>query len=258
MSLYRYRELLWNFTKRDIVTRYTGTFFGIIWSFLNPLFMFLVYLVVFGFFLHMRLPGDDSLMSFVFYFSIGFFPWVFFSSALMRSSSAILDNRSYIKKVPFPAEIFPYSVILSELISLFIGLGILIVFAIFIKGISLAILLLPIILIMQVVLTFSFGLILSAVTVYFRDLYQMLGSALMVWFWLTPIAYPVEIIPQKIKFFMNFNPMFRIVNFYRDILFYKIPSSTIRIVIFFILVSILFMISIVLFQKAKKRFSEIL
>lgn len=128
-SLYRYRELLWNFTKRDITARYTGTFLGVFWSFLNPLFMFLVYLVVFGFFMHMRLPGDDSLMGFVLYFSVGFFPWAFFSSALMRSASAILDNRNYIKKVPFPAEIFPYSVILSELVSLFIGFGILIIFA---------------------------------------------------------------------------------------------------------------------------------
>lgn len=206
----------------------------------------------------MRLPGDDSFMSFVLYFSVGFFPWAFFNSALMRSASAITDNRNYIKKVPFPAEIFPYSVILSELVSLCIGLGILIVFALFIKGISVVIIFLPLILIMQIMLTFSFGLLLSAATVYFRDLYQILGSALMVWFWLTPIAYPVEIIPQKIKFFMNVNPMFRVVNFYRDILFYKISPSAVRMIIFFLIVSIFFMVSAALFWKAKKRFSEML
>ncbi len=258
VSLFYYRELLWNFTKRDITARYSGTILGVVWSFLNPLAMFLVYLVVFGFFLHMRLPGDDSFMSFVLYFSIGFFPWAFFSSALMRSASAILDNRNYIKKVPFPAEIFPYSVILSELVSLCIGFGILIIFTFFVKGISLVIFFLPLILIIQIILTFSFGLVLSAVTVYFRDLYQILGSTLMVWFWLTPIAYPVEIIPQKIKFFMNFNPMFWMVNFYRDILFYKMSPDVWRMIVFFLLVSVIFMISIIIFKKAKKGFSEML
>jgi len=258
LSLFRYRELLWNFTKRDITARYSGTLLGMLWSFLNPLILFSVYLIVFGFFLKVRLPGDQSLMSFVIYFSIGFFPWNFFASALMRMASSIIDNRNYIKKVPFPAEIFPCSIMLSEFFSLCIGLGILIVFILFIKGLSFAIILLPIIIILQSILTYSFGLLFSAITVYFRDLAQILNSLLMVWFWLTPIAYPVEAIPAKVKTIISFNPMLQVVNFYRDILFYNKISDAWRWIIFSFFVALIFLFCVAVFQKARLKFSELL
>jgi ABC-type polysaccharide/polyol phosphate export permease len=258
ISLYQYRELLWNFTKRDVTARYSGTFFGIFWSFFNPLILFLVYAAVFGFFLKVRLPGSDSIIDFILYFSIGFFPWTFFSSALMRTSTAILDNRNYIKKVPFPAEIFPCSVILSELFTLSIGLGMLMVLILFTKGISVSIFFLPVVFLLQAVLTYSFGLFLSAVTVYVRDISQILNSFLMVWFWITPIVYPVEAIPVKIKTIISFNPMFQIVNFYRDILFYDKISDAWRWIIFTVCVAVIFFLCVLVFQKARLKFSELL
>jgi lipopolysaccharide transport system permease protein len=126
-SIFDYRGLVANFIKRDISQKYVGSLLGLYWSVINPIITLLIYILVFGVFLKVRLPGDTDIWDFALYFAAGFLPWAAFQDSVMRAARSILDNKNYIKKVPFPSEIFPVYVILSEFINLFIGLGIFLV-----------------------------------------------------------------------------------------------------------------------------------
>ena len=106
-SIFDYRGLIWNFIKRDISSKYVGSLLGLYWSILNPIIFLVVYIIVFGVFLNVRLPGTTSIWDFALYFAAGFLPWLAFQDSVMRASRSIIDNKNYIKKVPFPSEIFP-------------------------------------------------------------------------------------------------------------------------------------------------------
>lgn len=258
-SIFEYRELLMNFIRRDISQKYTGSLLGIYWSVINPLITLLVYIVVFGVFLKVRLPGDTDIWDFALYFAAGFIPWIAFQDTVTRASRSIVDNKNYIKKVPFPSEIFPVYINLSEFINLVIGLVIYLVLFLILKGIpTIYILLLPLAMVLQLLLTLSLSLILSGGTVYFRDIPQMLGAIFMIWFWATPIAYTLNMIPLNMQWIVAINPAFYMIEIYRDALFYgKIPELLI-VIPFILFCIVLSIISFWFFQKTKRGFGELL
>jgi len=258
-SILEYRGLIWNFVKRDISSKYVGSLLGLYWSVINPIVTLLIYVVVFGVFLKVRLPGSTSIWDFALYFAAGFLPWLAFQDSVIRSSRSIIDNKNYIKKVPFPCEIFPIYTTLSEFVNLLIGLVIYLFMFIFLKGVpSVYILLLPLAIILQMIFTFSLALLLSSGAVYFRDIPTMLGPLFMIWFWATPIAYTVNLIPDNFQWIVKINPAYYMIEIYRDALFYgKLPEINI-LVPFLIFSIILFVISIVVFQKTKTGFGELL
>ena len=257
--LYNYRKLIWNFVKRDIFSKYVGSLFGFYWSIINPIITLFIYFIVFGFFMKARLPGNDNIWDYALYFSAGFLPWVAFSGSIMRASTSIIDNKNYIKKVPFPSEIFPVYITLSEFVNLLIGITIFMILFIILKGFpSIYIIFLPLGVILQMMFTLSLSLIFSSATVYFRDIPQILSSLFMIWFWGTPILYTINVIPDSIRWIMNLNPAYYMVEIYRDLLFYgKFPEPDILLP-FLGFTIIFFYISILIFQKTKAGFSELL
>jgi lipopolysaccharide transport system permease protein len=259
LPLYKYRGLIWNFVRRDISSKYIGSMLGLYWSVINPLITLVVYCIVFGFFLKARLPGNDNIWDFALYFSAGFLPWTAFSQSVMRASTSIVDNKNYIKKVPFPSEIFPVYIIISEFVNLLIGLSIFMVIFIILKGTpSFYIIFLPIGIILQLMFTLSLSLIFSSATVYFRDIPQILGSLFMVWFWGTPVVYSVNVIPESVRWIVDINPAYYLVEIYRDILLYNRFPDPHRLLPF-ILFSIIFLyLSSVIFQRTKRGFGELL
>ncbi len=259
LPLYNYRGLIWNFVKRDISSKYAGSLLGIYWSVINPIITLVVYFVVFGYFLKARLPGDDNIWDFALYFSAAFLPWAAFNESVMRASSSIVSNKNYIKKVPFPSEIFPIYTILSESVNLLIGLSIFMILYIALKGMpSIYIVFLPIGIVLQMMFTLSLSLIFSSATVFFRDTPQILGSLFMIWFWGTPIVYVINVIPESVRWIVSLNPAYYMLEVYRDILFYRrfpAPDNLLP----FLLFSVIFLyLSIVIFQKTKRGFSELL
>lgn len=257
IALYNFRGLIWNFVKRDISQKYSGSLLGLYWSVINPIITLIVYFIVFGFFLKARLPGNDSVWDFALYFSAGFLPWVAFSESVMRASRSIVDNKNYIKKVPFPSEIFPIYTILSELVNLLIGITIYMVLYIILKGIpSIYIIFLPIGIILQMMFTLSLSLIFSSATVYFRDIPQILGSIFMIWFWGTPIVYAINVIPDSVRWIMYLNPAYYMVEIYRAMMFYGRFPDFDKLLPFMIFSIIFLLFSIVVFQKIKHGFSE--
>jgi lipopolysaccharide transport system permease protein len=258
-SIFKYWGLTANFIKRDISQKYVGSLLGLYWSVINPIITLVVYILVFGVFLKVRLPGDTDIWDFALYFAAGFLPWTAFQTAVMRAAGSIIDNKNYIKKVPFPSEIFPVYVTLSEFVNLFISLGIFFALFLILKGMpTIFILLLPLAILLQMMFTFSLAFFMSSGSVYFRDVPQMLGAIFMIWFWVTPIAYTVNLIPANFQWIVTLNPAYYMLEIYRDTLFYgKIPELGI-LMPFVIFSFVLFIVSIWFFQKTKRGFGELL
>jgi len=255
---FHYRELIWSFVRRDIHARYKGTVIGVFWSVIHPLTAFCIYLLVFGFFLKVRMPNSTSVFDFALYFSAGYFPWVFFSSAVTRAATSIVDNRNYIKKVAFPSEIFPCTVVLSESITLFITLLIILGLSIALKGFSFLLLLIPIVVIFELIFALALALFVSSVTVFFRDLPQFLNSLFMVWFWLTPITYTDAMIPGRLKILVYINPMHHILAFYRSIFLHGVLPNLLVLSAFMLFSVILLGGGLALFRSTKRQFSDLL
>jgi lipopolysaccharide transport system permease protein len=258
-SIFEYRALIWNFIKRDISQKYVGSLLGLYWSVINPIITLIVYILVFGVFLKLRIPGDTNIWDFALYLAAGLLPWTAFQDSVIRASRSIIDNKNYIKKVPFPSEIFPIYVTLSEFVNLLISLVIFFILFVILKGVpTIFILLLPLAIILQIMFTLSLAFFLSSGAVYFRDIPQMLGAIFMIWFWATPIAYTESMIPSSFHWIVTLNPAYYMLEIYRDALFYgKTPDM--NILIPFVLFSVILLISSIwFFKKTKRGFGELL
>lgn len=213
--LLRYKELLTNLVMENLKLRYRGAVLGYLWSLLNPILMMIVYSIIFSYIVRI------GVKNYPLFLLCALLPWSFFSTSLIAASSSIVDNFNLINKVYFPREIFPISVVLANLFHLIISMIILLVFLSFtqIKSI-LPIFMLPFAIIAHVVFTMGISLLLSCLTVFYRDIKHILEIVMMIWFYATPIIYPLSMVPEKLQIFFFLNPMVWIISIYRSILFY--------------------------------------
>ncbi|MBE5805372.1 MAG: ABC transporter permease [Clostridiales bacterium] len=219
-KIYNYRELLKTNVKKEIRGKYKNSILGIMWSFLNPLLQLVVYSVIFG----ALLAGGDN--TYPIYVCVALIPWTYFTSAITQSSFTIIGNGNIIKKVYFPREILPISVVTSGAINFIISTIIILAFLVISGlGITKYIIFYPVILLVQYLLILGISFILSSVTVYFRDLEHIIGITLLAAFYATPIVYKLEQLPSNLQIWMKLNPMTHIINSYRDIFYYqRIPD----------------------------------
>jgi ABC-type polysaccharide/polyol phosphate export permease len=220
--LLRYRGLIQSLVARELKARYRGSVLGFFWSFINPLLFLLVYTFVFAYVLPQRVEGLEPYALFMF---CGILPWTWFASSLTESSGVLISGGNLIKKVLFPAEILPIVSVLANMVHFFLGLPILGIFLLYNReplGFP-EILWFPVIVAVQLVLTLGFALILSALTVHFRDIRDILSNLLTLWFFSTPILYPWFRAPGLAKKFLNFNPMTHIAVSYQEVLFFEGP-----------------------------------
>ena len=205
-KIYNYRELLKNNVKKEIRGRYKNSVLGVLWTFLNPLLQLAVYATIFPLILKSTQPY------YVIFVCVGLIPWTFFSTSIAQSSFTVISNGNIVKKVYFPREILPISVITSGMVNFVISTIIILIFCFgYGLGVSWHIVFYPIILLIQYILLLGISFILSAVTVYFRDLEHFVQIALQVLFYATPIVYDVSTIPESFKFIMKLNPMAHII-----------------------------------------------
>jgi ABC-type polysaccharide/polyol phosphate export permease len=218
-ALFRYRGLIQSLVARELKARYRGSALGFFWSFINPLMLLLVYSFVFKYIMPANWKGIEHYELFLF---CGLLPWTWFSSSLLESSGVLISGGNLIKKVLFPAEILPIVTVLSNMVHFFFGLAILVVFLIWFQApISpLELLWFPVVVLVQLILTLGFALILSALTVHFRDVRDIIGNLMTFWFFATPIIYPyLEMQPWQLKL-LNFNPFTHLAITYQEILFF--------------------------------------
>lgn len=251
-KLYEYRELLKSNIKKEIRGKYKGSFLGVLWSFVNPLLSALVYAIVFPYVLK---TGQDNYVVFI---VIGIIPWNFFITTIAQGTTTILQNAGIIKKVYFPREILPISVVTSALVNFLISCIIMFLFVIFGGiGLSLQILWLPLVVLTQYVFSLGLVFITSAINVYIRDAEYIITFFLNMLFYATPILYSSSLFEgSMIEGLINLNPMNHIITCYRDILFYKSPPHLKKLLLVLGISFIILWIGIKIFKKLEKGFSE--
>jgi ABC-2 type transport system permease protein len=250
-DLYSYRELLKNNIKKEIRGKYKGAWLGVLWSYLNPLLMLVVYSLVFSTIMKIEIPNYTMFLF------TALIPWTFFTSTISQGSFSIISNGNILKKVFFPREIIPISVVTSNCINFLISFVIMFVFiAISGLGFSVYLIFLPLIILIQYILLLGIILITSSITVYFRDLEHIINVLLMLLFYGTPIVYSMEMVPDNMKGLLLLNPMTSIVNVYRDVLFYqRMPDFFYTMIM--LVISILILVSgIYIFNRLQRNFAE--
>ena len=218
-TIVRNRSLIRTMVRRDVLGRYRGSFGGAFWTVLNPLILMLTYFFVFGVVLQARFPNDPSRAGFALYFLAGMLPWLAISEAAGRAPTVMIEHRNFVKKLVFPVETLPVNVVTAGLVSEVFGV------ALFILGCYLArgtlrpsIVWLPALIIPQILLTAGICWFLAALGVFVRDLAQVNGFVLTLWFFLTPICYPEASLPGPAMRILSKNPLFVLVRGYRDVL----------------------------------------
>jgi len=250
-TLYRHRELIANLVAKDLKARYRGSALGMMWTFLNPLLLLLVYALVFS--VYMRVQMENYA---VFVFA-GLLPWIWFSTSLMEGVNSITTSGALITKSMFPAEVLPMVKIISNMVNYIFSLPLLFLFM-FVYGIPVtaSVMWFPLVALTQ--LLFMTGLVyfLAAVNVRFRDVQHILNNFLVLWFFLCPIIYPVSQTPEKWRFTFYLNPMAVLSMSYQDIfIFGRTPN------LFFIFVLVVAGVVITLyglrqFDRFKETFAE--
>src|SRR5574344_1408868 len=249
-ELYQYRELLKTNVKKDIRGKYKGSFLGVLWSFINPLLMTLVYAIVFPFILK---NGQENYVTFLI---IGILPWNWFTTVVGQGTCCLLWNAGIIKKVYFPREILPISSTTSGLINFLISCLIMFLFIIFSGvGFSWHIVLLPLIIIIQYVLMLGIVFITSSIDVYVRDAEYIINFIIQMLFYATPILYSADLFAgTKILWTIKLNPMATIITAYRNVLFYHVMPNMIELGMIGALSFAILILGRMVFGKLKKGF----
>ncbi|MFZ3171866.1 MAG: ABC transporter permease [Carboxydocellales bacterium] len=250
-EIYHYREMLKNLVVKDLRTRYKGSILGFFWTFLNPLLILAVYTLVFSTVMRM---GINNYSMFLF---VVLLPWLFFANSVQASTMAIITNGGLVKKIYFPVVILPLSVVLGNLVNYLFSLLIMVP-ALYFFNIQLtwAVAYFPILLIIQLLLTLSFALLLSSLNVYFRDIEHMLNIFMMAWFYLTPVVYPVTLVPKQYMGLFFLNPLTTIILAYRDIFFYGKPPDLEALGYIGVFSMLFLIVAMFTFNHLKRSFAE--
>jgi len=256
-QLLRYRGLIQSLVARELKARYRGSVLGFFWSFINPLLLLLIYSFVFA----VVLPGTHpaEIEPYALFMFCGILPWTWFSSSLSESANVLIGHGNLIKKVLFPAEILPIVTVLANMVHFFLGLPILIAFLIYYqRSISVAeIFWFPVIVGVQLVFTIALSLFLSAMTVHFRDLKDLIGNVLTLWFFATPIIYPMHLAPADMQWLLNLNPMTHIMRSYQQVMFFEGPLGHQKyLAIVGVLSILLFLAGYFVFDRLRDTFAE--
>ncbi|MDQ6698559.1 MAG: ABC transporter permease [Acidobacteriota bacterium] len=258
-TIWRNRSLMRSLVRRDILGRYRGSFGGSFWTILNPLLLILTYFFVFGVILRQRSESDPSRTGFLFYFLAGMLPWLAFSEAIGRAPSIMLEYRVFIKKLRFPVEILPVNLVLAGMVSETFGLALFALGFLIARGlVPASVLWLPLLVIPQFLFTAGLCWFLAALGVFIRDLGQINGFLLTIWFFMTPICYPEAAIPQGAAAIMTRNPMFVLVRGYRAIFLQGHAPAWGSIAKFWLLSVVVFLAGYAWFHKLRKSFADII
>lgn len=250
-DLYNYRELLKSNVKKEIRGKYKGSFLGVLWSFINPLLQTIVYTIVFS--IIMKNQMDNYLIFVV----TGIIPWNFFLTTMIQGTTTVKANAGIIKKVYFPREILPISVVLSGLVNFFISCLIIILFCLFSGvGLSWHIILVPFIALIQFFFTLGLVFALSAINIYIQDTEYIIQFVLNMAFYATPILYLPSTLPELFQKVLNLNPMTHILDAYRNaFMYHTVPDIKIMLILVVMSVVVCF-IGYKIFKKLEKGFAE--
>jgi lipopolysaccharide transport system permease protein len=237
INLYHSRDLLREWTVRNIRARYQQSVLGWFWAVLQPTAQVAIYTVVFT--LVVRI--DTEQIPYVIFSYVAMVPWTLLSSSLTDMSNSLVDNMTLVNKIYFPREILPIAAMLARLMDFGVA-AVLVVVLMVMYRVPLnpvGFLFLPIILLIQLVFMLGIGLATAAANVFIRDIRSLILLGLQLWFYASPIIYPVTAVPENLQPYYYLNPMTGIIEAYRDVLLrsqmpgnYLLPAAIISVVVF--------------------------
>ncbi|MDO8512129.1 MAG: ABC transporter permease [bacterium] len=253
-ELFYYRDLLLFIALRNIKVRYKQTAIGATWAIIQPFLTMVVFSIFFG--TLAKIPSD-SVPYPIFVYS-GLLPWTFFSNVIRFSGTSIIEDERLITKVYFPRIIIPSSVVGVELLDFCISFIILIAMLFYYKiSLTLGILLLPLLVIIMIGSALGVGLILSALTVAYRDFRYVVTFLVQLWMFVSPVLYPVTIVPKTWRWLLAFNPMTGVIEGFRSAILNK-PFDTPILLISFLSAVILFFVGLLYFRYKERSFADII
>lgn len=249
-ALWAYRGFIRGSVKREFQSKYRNSLLGAAWNIINPLAMIVVYTVIFAQVMRAKLPGVDTTFAYSIYLCAGVLTWGLFTEMVGRSQTMFLDNANLLKKISFPRITLPIIVVMNA------GLNFSIVMALFLAFLLVSgnfpgwVLLAAMpVLALQVAFAMGLGMVLGVLNVFFRDVGQFFGIFLTFWFWLTPIVYPANILPERIKPFMALNPMAPVISAYQSIFVHQSWPNWTTLWPTAVLATLLCLLGIHLFKK---------
>lgn len=259
-SLVRNRELLIALTKREIIGKYKGSLLGVLWSFLTPVFMLLVYTFVFSVVFKARWSGgSDSKSEFALILFAGLLVFNLFSECISRAPNLVLLNSNYVKKIVFPLEILPWVILGAATFHLMVSLLVWLIFYVILFGTPHAtVLLFPLVLLPLILFSAGLSWWLSSLGVYWRDVGQFIGVIITALMFLSPIFYPVTSLPKAFQTVVYLNPLSIVIEQTREILFWGRIPNIIQWVAFLLGSSIIAWLGFIWFQKTRKGFADVL
>lgn len=248
-KLFKYRGLLYEMVVRDLKVKYRGSFLGYLWSLLNPLMMMMVMSTVFAYLFRYTIPN------YTMYVLSGQILFAFFSESTNLSMHSVLAGGALMRKVYVPKYIFPLSRVLSSIVNMIFSLGAIIIMLIITRTpITAAIVMLPISILYIAVFALGVSLVLSSLTVFFRDIIHLYGVLLTAWMYLTPIFYPESILPSGAMAIMSLNPLFYFISHFRTIVVYgAFPTMHLNFICMIFAVSAL-ALGLYVFKKKQDEF----
>ena len=257
-SMWRNRSLIRTMVRRDVLGRYRGSFGGAFWTLFSPLILMLTYFFVFGIVLQSRFGADQSRTGFALYFLAGMLPWLAFSEAVGRSPSVLLEHRSFVKKLVFPVETLPINLTVAGLVTQAMALVLFVGALALVRGaVPATMAWLPVLLVPQILFTLGVCWLLAALGVFVRDLGQIIGFLMTLWFFLTPICYPEASLPPAVAPILAKNPMSVLVHGYRLILLEGQPPAMHTLVKLWALSLAVFLLGHAWFHKLRRSFADV-
>jgi lipopolysaccharide transport system permease protein len=253
-ELWAYRELLWVLTTRDIRVRYKQTVLGAAWAIVRPFLTMVIFSVVFG--QLAKMPSDGYPYP-VFVYA-GLLPWIFFSAAISTSGQSLVGSANLVSKVYFPRLIIPLSSVGAGLVDLLISTGILLLMMLWYGvGWSWHLLAAPLLLAALIVTALGIGTLLSALTVAYRDFTHLTPFLVQIWLYVTPVIFPVSLVPERWQWLLYLNPMTGLVEGFRSAFLGK-PFDLTGIGISLAIAIVILIVGVAYFEKVERRFADII
>ena len=254
-ELFHYRGLLWSWVVRNIKVRYKQSLLGVVWAILQPLSATIIMALVFSRFIHV---STDGIPYPIFYYS-ALLPWTFSATSITFGTSCLVSNMNLVTKIYFPREILPISSVLASFVDFLVAAVIFVGMIVFYSvPVALSWVWVPVLLLIQILLTLGIVLFASALNVFYRDIRFVVPLGIQLWMYLTPIIYPLSLVPERFRALYMLNPMAGLIDSYRRIILqaqwpeatYLLTASVVSVVVF--------LFAYIYFKRAEAVFADII
>ena len=259
VMLWRHYDLILQLIKRDILTKYRGSFAGLLWVVIAPLLMLSLYTLVFSVFMKVKWPGVTNNLMYSLIIYVGLIVLNFFSECVNRAPGIIVSNANFVKKVVFPLEIYPWVIVGSAFFQAIINTSILAVFCLIILGkIHITILLLPFLFLPLTLITLGFSWFLSSAGVFVRDITHLMVFIMQIIMYLSPVFYSISMLPEMYQKVLFFNPLTFVIEEARKLVIFGNQPQWGTVGVFFIISVSIAYLGFLWFQKTRDGFADVL